>query len=151
MSKILLNICLLEHAVGKPFYATDNAAGLDLTAGINSKILIKKNEYKLIPSGIKIEIPVGFEGQVRPRSGLALKHGLTVLNAPGTIDADYRGEIKVLIINFGLSNYTISPGMRIAQLIFAPVYKADLKFVKRLGSVSERGEKGFGSTGIESI
>ena len=151
MNKILLNICLLEHAVGKPFYATESAAGIDLTAGINSKILIKKNEYKLIPSGIKIEIPIGFEGQVRPRSGLALKHGLTVLNAPGTIDADYRGEIKVLIINFGLSNYTISPGMRIAQLIFAPVYKADLKFVKRLKSVSERGEKGFGSTGIESI
>ena len=151
MNKFLLNICLLEHAVGKPFYATDNSAGIDLTAGIKSEILIKKNEYKLIPSGIKIEIPVGFEGQVRPRSGLALKHGLTVLNAPGTIDADYRGEIKVLIINFGLSSYTISPGMRIAQLIFAPVYKADLKFVMKLGTVSERGEKGFGSTGIESI
>ena len=104
----------------------------------------------MIPSGIKIEIPTGYEGQIRPRSGLAFKHGLTVLNSPGTIDSDYRGEIKVLIKNLGKNGFYVTPGMRIAQLIFAPVSKANIKFVDKLETDSDRGEKGFGSTGTKS-
>ncbi len=150
MNKINLNICLLKNAVGKPYYASENAAGLDITAGIDKDIFIKVNEYTLIPSGIQIEIPTGYEGQIRPRSGLAFKHGLTVLNSPGTIDSDYRGEIKVLIKNLGKTDFYVTPGMRIAQMIFAPVSKANIRFVDKLETESGRGEKGFGSTGTKS-
>ncbi len=150
MNNLNLNICLLPHAIGKPHYASENAAGIDLSAGTPKNIAIKSNEYQIIPTGIQIEIPQGFEGQIRPRSGLALKHGLSVLNTPGTIDSDYRGEIRVLLINLGKDDFLITPGMRIAQLIIAPVLKASIKFVDMLETKSERGEKGFGSTGTKS-
>ena len=150
MNKININICLLDNAVGEPHYASKDAAGIDISAGISENIIIRKNTYSLIPSGFRIEIPEGFEGQVRPRSGLALKNGLTVLNSPGTIDSDYRGEVKVLIINFGKADFIILPGMRIAQLIISPVIKANIQFVDKLETQSDRGGKGFGSTGIKA-
>ena len=150
MNKLNINICLLKNAVGEPHYASKDAAGIDISAGIPDNIVIRKNAYTLIPSGFQIEIPKGFEGQVRPRSGLAFKSGLTVLNSPGTIDSDYRGEVKVLIVNLGKDDFIISPGMRIAQLIISPVFKANIQFVDKLETKSDRGDKGFGSTGINA-
>ena len=150
MNKLNINICLLKNAVGEPHYASKDAAGIDISAGIPDNIVIRKNAYTLIPSGFQIEIPKGFEGQVRPRSGLAFKNGLTVLNSPGTIDSDYRGEVKVLIVNLGKDDFIISPGMRIAQLIISPVFKANIQFVDKLETKSDRGDKGFGSTGINA-
>ncbi len=150
MNKVNINICLLKNAVGQPHYASKDAAGIDISAGISANLLIRKNTYNLIPSGFQIEIPEGFEGQVRPRSGLAFKNGLTVLNSPGTIDSDYRGEVKVLIVNLGKDDFIVYPGMRIAQLIISPVFKANLQFVDKLETKSHRGDKGFGSTGIKA-
>ena len=150
MNKVNIDICLLKNAVGEPHYASKDAAGIDISAGISDNLVIKKNAYSLIPSGFQIEIPIGFEGQVRPRSGLAFKNGLTVLNSPGTIDSDYRGEVKVLIVNLGKDDFIISPGMRIAQLIISPVFKANIQFVDKLETKSDRGDKGFGSTGIKA-
>lgn len=130
-----------------PRYQTADSAGCDLLAAVNSPVEIKPGERALIPTGIAIAIPSGFEAQVRPRSGLALKHGVTVLNAPGTIDADYRGEIQVLLINHGQIPFTIEFGMRIAQLVIAPVIQAQWRVAAELETTT-RGEGGFGSTGV---
>lgn len=129
-----------------PFYATPQAAGMDLKANIDSVWTLQPMERKLIPTGLKIQLPEGCEAQVRPRSGLALKHGITVLNAPGTIDADYRGEIGVILINLGQEAFEIQPGERIAQLVIARYEKAEWKEVEVLNETN-RGAGGFGSTG----
>jgi dUTP pyrophosphatase len=125
---------------------TDAAAGLDLAAAIDESQVLGPGARAAIGTGWAMAIPVGFEGQVRPRSGLALRHGLTVANAPGTIDADYRGEVKVLLVNLGAEPVVIEPGQRIAQLVIAPVARAELALVAELGD-SSRGGGGFGSTG----
>ena len=129
-----------------PAYQTSLAAGMDVHAAITESMLLKPNRVVLVPTGFALAIPEGFEAQVRPRSGLSTKHGVTVPNAPGTIDADYRGEVMVALINLGRSDFTIEPGMRVAQLVFAPVARADITEVSELSS-TERGTGGFGSTG----
>ena len=148
MNEINLNIQILNNAKGKPEYSSLEASGLDLKAGINNEIIIKSNEFLVVPIGIILEIPKGFEAQVRPRSGLAANNGITVLNTPGTIDSDYRGELKVILINLGKQEFSITPGMRIAQLIFSPTYRAKINFVKKIFSNTKRGKDGFGSTGL---
>ena len=148
MHSINLNIQLLNNAKGKPEYSSLEASGLDLKAGINNEIVIKRNKFSVIRTGIIIEIPIGYEAQVRPRSGLAAKNGISVLNTPGTIDSDYRGELKVILINFGEQDFSVTPGMRIAQLIISPSYRAKINFVEKILSSTKRGKKGFGSTGL---
>ena len=138
------------RVVGKesfiPTYQSDLAAGADLYADITAPVTLSPLERALVPTGIRIELPAGFEAQVRPRSGLAAKQGITLLNAPGTIDADYRGEVKAILVNVSNAPVTIEPGMRIAQLVVAPVSRATFTQVPELGD-SSRGEGGFGSTG----
>ncbi|MGL4975515.1 MAG: dUTP diphosphatase [Bosea sp. (in: a-proteobacteria)] len=132
-----------------PEYATKGAAGLDLQAAIdeNSTILLKTGERTLVPTGIALQLPQGYEAQVRPRSGLALKHGITVLNSPGTIDWDYRGELSVLLVNHGSEPYLLMRGQRIAQLVVAPVQRVALVQIMELEATS-RGAGGYGSTGV---
>ncbi len=129
-----------------PQYQTLDSSGCDLCANIKKPIVLKPKDFCVIPTGIRIEIPKGYEAQVRPRSGLAVKYGIGVLNAPGTIDADYRGEIKVILFNFGKKSVKIKNGDRIAQMVIAPVVKATFKKVKRLNE-TKRGIGGFGHTG----
>ncbi len=129
-----------------PAYQTPHAAGLDLQADLAHEVTLAPMERRLIPTGLALELPVGFEGQIRPRSGLALKHGLTCLNSPGTIDADYRGEVQVLLANLSTEPFVVKPGERVAQLIVAPVAKVVWQPVEAL-SDSARGSGGFGSTG----
>jgi len=129
-----------------PGYQTALAAGLDLCADIEADVTLQPLERRVIPTGFGIEVPPGYEGQVRPRSGLALKHGVTCLNSPGTIDADYRGEVQVILANLSNLPVTIQPGERIAQLVIAEACRADLIEVSELSS-TERGPGGFGSTG----
>jgi len=129
-----------------PAYQSADAAGLDLHAAVEAPVTIAPGARALIPTGIALAIPRGFEGQVRPRSGLALRHGVTVLNSPGTIDADYRGEVKVVLINLGDEPFTVNAGDRIAQLVLAKVERAELVVVTELDS-TERGAGGYGSTG----
>ncbi|MEY4534084.1 MAG: dUTP diphosphatase [Phycisphaerales bacterium] len=129
-----------------PAYQTSLAAGMDVHAAITEPMLLEPNRVVLVPTGFALAIPEGFEAQVRPRSGLSTKHGVTVPNAPGTIDADYRGEVMVALINLGRADFTVEPGMRVAQLVFAPVARADIAEVHDL-SPTERGAGGFGSTG----
>jgi len=129
-----------------PVYATEDAAGADLKADILEDIDLLPHESILVPTGIFLEIPKNFEVQIRPRSSLALKHKVTVLNSPGTIDSDYRGEIKVILINHSNKTFKITKKMRIGQMILAPIYKAEFIKVKKL-SISNRGEGGFGHTG----
>ncbi len=138
----------LPHAGDLPLpgYLSKEASGMDLFAALEQNISLKPGEYKLIPTGIAVAIPWGYEGQIRPRSGLALKHGITILNSPGTIDADYRGEIKVILINFSNDVYTIQRGERVAQLVFHAVARAEFKEVEELPTTA-RGEGGFGHTG----
>ena len=130
-----------------PTYGSDLAAGADARACIAGEIFLQPGESVLVPTGVRMAIPEGYEVQVRPRSGLALKHQITVLNAPGTIDADYRGEISVILINHGKLPFKISRGMRIAQLVLAPFCKADFIVEERELSLTARGEGGFGHTG----
>lgn len=130
-----------------PSYASEEAAGADVKADIAAPVALSPGSAMMIPTGIKIEIPYGFEVQVRPRSGLALKHGITVLNSPGTIDSDYRGPINVILINHGKTTFIIEPGMRIAQLVVAPVVQARFIKVDDLTSTA-RGEGGFGHSGL---
>ena len=129
-----------------PRYATPGAAGLDLPAAIEGPLTLTTGAYALVPCGFAIALPPGFEAQVRPRSGLASKHGVTVLNAPGTIDSDYRGEVKVLLINHGRDHFTITPGMRIAQLVVCPVARVELEETHELAETT-RADGGFGHTG----
>ncbi len=131
-----------------PAYASEGSSGVDLRANIEENIIIKPLERVLIPTGIFLEIPQGVEAQIRPRSGLAAKNGITVLNTPGTIDADYRGEIKVILINLSNQDFTITNGDRICQMVFAPVVKVDFVEVQSLED-SERGAGGFGHSGIK--
>jgi len=129
-----------------PAYETAGAAGMDLRAAMPEPLTLQPGSRDMVPTGLVFELPDGFEGQVRPRSGLAAKHGVTVLNTPGTIDSDYRGEVKVILINLGAAPFTIEPGSRIAQLVVAPVTQARLVEAEDLTD-SARGAGGFGSTG----
>ena len=138
--------CVRSTANPLPAYETPESAGVDLRAHLEAPVALAPGERTLVPTGLRLEIPPGFEGQVRPRSGLALKRGLTVLNAPGTIDADYRGEVGVILINLSQEPQRLEPGERIAQLVFAPVARAELVEVECLTD-SHRGTGGFGSTG----
>lgn len=128
-------------------YSSDFASGADIKADLEEDISLKPGERVMVPTGIFLDIPVGFEAQIRPRSGLASKHGITVLNTPGTIDSDYRGEIRIILINLGNETYVIKNGSRIAQIVFSPVVRAEFIPGKDL-TISKRGEGGFGSTGI---
>ncbi|MCR5081339.1 MAG: dUTP diphosphatase [Treponema sp.] len=147
MNKIEIKV-VAKEGVSIPCYKTAGAAGADVCACVDSPVVIKKGERKLIPTGLFFEIPEGYEIQLRPRSGLALKNGITVLNTPGTIDSDYRGELMALLINLGDEDFTVSNGDRIAQIIVAPVTLGDFKVVDKL-SDTERGAGGYGSTGTK--
>jgi len=145
---VTLELKRLEHGrdLPLPAYQSILAAGLDLLAAVDGTITLAPGARALVPTGLAMALPAGFEAQVRPRSGLAAKHGVTVLNTPGTIDADYRGEVKVILINLGDGPFEISRGDRIAQMVIAPVLQADIVEVEVL-SETERGSGGFGSTG----
>lgn len=142
----MIDVQVLPNGEGLPLpaRATPGSAGFDLRAA--EDLTIPAGEWRVVPTGIALAIPDGWEGQVRPRSGLAAKHGVTVLNAPGTIDSDYRGEIKVPLINHGPMPFVVTRGERIAQILFAPVPAAELRLVERLAD-GHRGDRGFGSTG----
>ena len=131
-----------------PAYATAQSAGMDLRANLDAPVVLRPMERRLIPTGLHIALPEGFEAQVRPRSGLALKHGITVLNTPGTIDADYRGEVMVLLINFSQEDFKIADGERIAQMVIARHEQAEFVLVDELDT-TERGEGGYGHTGVK--
>lgn len=146
-----LEVFLLRPGLASlPRYATDGAAGLDLAAALEAPLTIVRGGWAAVPTGLAIALPAGHEGQVRPRSGLAAKHGVTVLNAPGTIDEDYRGEVKVLLVNHGPSDFVVHPFDRIAQLIVAPIVRVgvvEVASAEALGGTT-RGAGGFGSTGM---
>lgn len=150
MSDIAVDITRLPHGLDLdlPDYQSAEAAGMDLLAAIDQPITLEPGDHRLLPTGISIALPTGFEAQVRPRSGLALKQALSVLNAPGTIDADYRGEVGVILINLGRQPATIEPKTRIAQLVVAPVSRVVWNEITSLDT-SNRGNAGFGSTGTE--
>lgn len=146
---ITLKINTLPHFAGLPLpaYQSGQAAGLDLPAAIAEPVLLAPGRRAAVPTGLALELPEGYEAQVRPRSGLALRRGVTVLNSPGTVDADYRGEVKVILINLGEEDFLIERGMRIAQLVVAPVTQARIEVAAELEK-SGRGAGGFGSTGL---
>ncbi|MDP2206302.1 MAG: dUTP diphosphatase [Alphaproteobacteria bacterium] len=146
----LVSLQLLPHAEGLnlPQYATALSAGVDLEAAIDTPMTLKPGERALVPTGLAMALPAGFEAQIRPRSGLAFKNGVTVLNSPGTIDADYRGEVKVLLVNLGQVDFVIERGMRIAQMIIAPFTQVSWSVVDTLDETA-RGAGGFGSTGVD--
>jgi dUTP pyrophosphatase len=148
LDNVAIAVTRLAHAEGlqMPAYATEGAAGMDVVAAVDLPVMLAPGARMAVPTGLAMAIPHGFEVQVRPRSGLALKHGLTVANAPGTIDSDYRGEVKVLLINLGNEPVLIERGQRIAQLVVAPVTRAAIMVVDSLDTTA-RGEGGFGSTG----
>jgi len=150
MSTVSVAVQRLPHGadLSLPAYATADAAGADLLAAVDDPVTLPPGTYQIIPTGIAIALPSSFEAQVRPRSGLAAKHGVTVLNSPGTIDADYRGEVGVILINHGSDDFVIERGMRIAQLVIAPVNIARWQAVLSLND-TERGSGGFGSTGTQ--
>ena len=144
MVKVLVK--KLDPKVQLPSYKTKGSSGMDLKANIESAITIKPGEKSLIPTGIAVSIPEKYELQIRPRSGLAIKHSISVLNTPGTIDSDYRGEIKVIIINHSSEDFKVTNGLRIAQMVLCPIEKAEIKVVTNLDETT-RGGGGFGSTG----
>ena len=146
MTKILIK--RLSKEVSLPKYETSGSSGMDLAANIDSNINIDPGKTAIIPTGLALSIPQGFEVQIRPRSGLTAKQKISVLNTPGTIDADYRGEIKVILINLGKETFKVEKGLRIAQMVVCPVVQAQLKEVDDL-SETERGKGGFGSTGTK--
>jgi dUTP pyrophosphatase len=148
IDRATLRVSLLRDGAAPPTYKTDGAAGMDLTALLEEPITIETNGIAHVPTGVAVAIPRGYEGQVRPRSGLAFKHGVTVVNAPGTIDWDYRGELIVGLINLGREPFTIETGMRIAQLVIAPVSRVTIQETDALDETA-RGEGGFGSTGMQ--
>ncbi len=149
MSELAVPVVRLAHANGLdlPAYATPQSAGLDLQAAVEAPVILARGERRLIPTGLAIAVPPGYEAQVRPRSGLALKHGVTVLNAPGTIDADYRGEVGVILVNLGDQPFTVRRGDRIAQLVVTSLQQIAWHPVESL-EASGRGAGGFGSTGV---
>lgn len=144
-------IKLLENATGMslPHYATAQSAGMDLCAAVEEALTLEPGQRTLIPTGISIALPDGFEAQIRPRSGLAIKNGVTVLNSPGTIDADYRGEIKIILANLGTEPFVVERGMRVAQMVIAAYQQAAWVEVEDLEK-TERGAGGFGSTGVQA-
>lgn len=144
----MIYIKKLHNDVLIPFYATSGSAGMDICAYIEKPYILKRFHRVLIPTGFCLELPLGFEAQIRPRSGLALKYGVTVLNSPGTIDADYRGEVKAIIINLGEDDFIIEPFMRIAQMIITTVHQVEIKVVNQIDEQTQRGSDGFGSTGV---
>jgi dUTP pyrophosphatase len=149
-TRVKVEVCQLPHGAGLelPAYQSADAAGLDLLAAVpaDTPLMLQAGKFAMVPTGLTIALPAGYEAQVRPRSGLAAKHGVTVLNSPGTVDADYRGEINVLLINHGDAPFPIKRGERIAQMVIAPVVQGELVPVAVL-SATERGSGGFGSTG----
>ena len=149
MTVVAVALQILPHGIGLPLpqYATAGSAGVDLAAALERPLELPPGGRIDVPTGVALALPPGWEGQVRPRSGLALKHGLTVLNSPGTIDADYRGEIRVILANLGTAPVTIVRGERIAQLVIAPVVRAEWQVVAELPT-TRRGAGGFGSTGV---
>ena len=147
MDKVTLKVKRLPHCKDLPKYATPGSAGMDLTAAIDQPFTLEAGQRYAMPTGIIIEIPSHYEGQVRPRSGLAFKTGISLTNCVGTIDSDYRGEVKVLLINHGDKAYTFEPGERIAQLLVTPVPQVEVVEVDELSETAERGAGGFGSTG----
>ncbi len=151
MTAIEIAVACLPHGRGLdlPRYETAESAGMDLLAAVESDQVIEPGQRLLVPTGLAIALPRGYEAQVRPRSGLALKHGVTVLNAPGTIDADYRGEVGVILVNLGQAPFTVTRGSRIAQMVVAPVERAAWRPAEQL-EPSERGTGGFGSTGLDA-
>lgn len=148
---IAVKVQRLPHGEGLPLpaYQTADAAGLDLVAAVDGPVTLPPLGRALVPTGLAFALPPGTEAQVRPRSGLAARHGVTVLNAPGTIDADYRGEVMVILVNLGSEPFTVSRGDRIAQVVFAPVARAELQVADSLDE-TERGAGGFGSTGVRT-
>lgn len=148
----IVSVQRLPHGADLPLpaYATAQSAGLDLMAAVSGEVTLAPGARQLIPTGLAIALPDGFEAQVRPRSGLALKHGVTVLNSPGTIDADYRGEVQVLLINHGAAPFVIRRGDRIAQMVVAPVTQIAWRAVEQLDETG-RGTGGYGSTGIAAV
>ncbi len=147
-AKVVLRFKKLEHFRGElPAYATPGASGLDVRARIDESIVLQPGARTMIPTGLSLEIPLGYEVQARPRSGLAITKGISLVNTPGTIDADYRGELKIILINLGQDPVTIQDGERIAQLVVAPVVQPEIELVEDL-SETERGAGGFGSTGV---
>lgn len=148
MQEAVIPVVVLSHAkeLDLPSYATPHAAGMDICAAVQQDMILLPGERKLVPTGLSIALPEGMEAQIRPRSGLALKNGISVLNSPGTIDADYRGEIQIILANLGSEPFTITRGMRIAQMVIAPYVKASWQETQTLPD-SQRGSGGFGSTG----
>ena len=148
MTQVEITVTRLPHNADLPLpaYETAQSAGMDLAAAIDAPMTLAPGKRATVPTGLAIALPAGFEAQVRPRSGLAAKNGVTVLNTPGTIDADYRGEVKVILVNLGKDSFEIERGMRIAQMVIAPVTQASFTEVDSL-SETERGSGGFGSTG----
>ena len=144
MTEILIK--RLSKNIPIPKYETDGSSGMDISADVKDSIEIKPGKSEIIPTGLAVSIPKNFEIQIRPRSGLAAKNQISVLNTPGTIDADYRGELKVILINLGNKNFIVEKGLRIAQMVLCPVVRADIQEVKEL-SQTDRGIGGFGSTG----
>lgn len=140
----------LAHAKDLPLpsYESSSAAGMDIRAALEAPVVLKPGERTLIPTGLQMAVPEGFEAQIRPRSGLAIRNGITMLNSPGTIDSDYRGEVKVIAINHGTETFTVEHGDRIAQMVIAPVTQFPIQEVESLNS-TDRGEGGFGSTGVK--
>ena len=155
MSAVPVPVARLPHGAGLPLpdYATPDSAGMDLLAAVDDLLSLAPGERGLVPTGLAIALPAGYEAQVRPRSGLALKHGVTVLNSPGTIDADYRGEVKVILANLGNEAFTITRGMRIAQMVVSAVTQTAWREVASDADLPEsrRGAGGFGSTGTKGM
>ncbi len=149
MKTIKVRIKRLPHAesIEDPGYMSSGASGMDMRAAVAEPVVIEPGKWKLIPTGLAISIPQGFEAQIRPRSGLALKNGITCLNTPGTIDSDYRGEINIILINLSEEPFTVERGMRIAQMIFSEITQAHLEFEDEL-DMTVRGSGGFGHTGV---
>jgi len=149
-SSVSVSVTTLAHAkdLSLPSYATEHAAGMDLCAACTNDITLQPGQRTLIPTGLSIALPEGYEAQVRPRSGLALKHGITVLNSPGTIDADYRGEVQIILANLGTESFTVTRGMRIAQMVVAKYKRVEWQQMEELSSTA-RGAGGFGSTGTK--
>lgn len=147
--KYMVKIKIVNHGRQQlPAYATPQSAGMDLRADIDAPVVLKPMQRQIIPTGLRIALPEGYEAQVRPRSGLALKHGITVLNSPGTIDSDYRGDIGVLLVNLSDKDFVVEPGERIAQMVVARHEKCSLEQVEQLDE-TERGEGGYGHTGVK--